>query len=377
MTKSKLTPERQNIFCAYAEYLTTLGRGAHNATLGYVLHYLLSGCDISKRGYKKYLASNQAYVSTSKNNRHVLLDFLYFCGVKITCRKKRQVTKALDKRTTLDAKAQDILNGFAAWIEKENAYSPNTTKGYIQGAKDFLKYSTTLSTEAVKGYVTALEEANRAPRTINHHLNSVECLARYLGNNIEVKRIKIPHTLSLENIPTERDVEKLLAYTKEHYEKYYIWLRLLMTTGARCHEFQKFTWDMIAAGHVDLKGKGSKIRRFFFSKKVQEECADYMSRHNLTSSDFVALNKLGDQCSTRGIASAVRIMGEKAGIEKGRCHPHAFRHYFAKMYLRYSKSKDITELADLLGHASIDTTMVYIKRSQQEQQRIFNKNVNW
>ena len=70
-------------------------------------------------------------------------------------------------------------------------------------------------------------------------------------------------------------------------------------------------------------------------------------------------------------------MAKKAGVPVEKCHPHAFRHFFAKMYLKRSKTKDVTELADLLGHSGLDTTMIYIKRSQQEQQKSFNKNVDW
>jgi site-specific recombinase XerD len=56
-------------------------------------------------------------------------------------------------------------------------------------------------------------------------------------------------------------------------------------------------------------------------------------------------------------------------------HAHAFRHFFAKMFLK--KTKDIIQLADLLGHGSVDTTRIYLQKSYDEQQRDFNKNVTW
>ena len=39
-------------------------------------------------------------------------------------------------------------------------------------------------------------------------------------------------------------------------------------------------------------------------------------------------------------------------------YPHSFRHRFAKNFL--ARSSDISLLADLLGHESIETTRIYL-----------------
>ena len=66
---------------------------------------------------------------------------------------------------------------------------------------------------------------------------------------------------------------------------------------------------------------------------------------------------------------------EHCGIDSKKMHAHAFRHFFAKMFLK--KTKDVIQLADLLGHGSVDTTRIYLQKSYDEQQREFNKNVTW
>ena len=65
----------------------------------------------------------------------------------------------------------------------------------------------------------------------------------------------------------------------------------------------------------------------------------------------------------------------KAGIKKEKIHPHAFRHFFAKMFL--SKTNDIITLADLLGHGKIETTRIYLRKSYDEQKREFDSAVTW
>lgn len=49
--------------------------------------------------------------------------------------------------------------------------------------------------------------------------------------------------------------------------------------------------------------------------------------------------------------------------------------FFAKMFLK--KNKDVIQLADLLGHGSVDTTRIYLQKSYDEQKKDFNRNVTW
>jgi len=67
--------------------------------------------------------------------------------------------------------------------------------------------------------------------------------------------------------------------------------------------------------------------------------------------------------------------GKRAGVDSSKMHPHAFRHFFAKMYL--ANSKDVVHFADILGHHSVDTTRLYLQKTKSEQIKEFNRNVNW
>ena len=58
---------------------------------------------------------------------------------------------------------------------------------------------------------------------------------------------------------------------------------------------------------------------------------------------------------------------QNAQVDPGKVFPHNFRHFFAVVY--YKVCKDIAKLADLLGHASITTTRVYLMESCVTHQR--------
>ncbi|MBO7675296.1 MAG: tyrosine-type recombinase/integrase [Atopobiaceae bacterium] len=56
-------------------------------------------------------------------------------------------------------------------------------------------------------------------------------------------------------------------------------------------------------------------------------------------------------------------------------HPHAFRHLFARRFL--AAGGDIALLADLMGHSSVETTRVYLRRTAGEQRDEVNRIVSW
>lgn len=284
--------------------------------------------------------------------------------------------KVEEERAQEKVSSQQIMKGFDKWLRNENSYSECTCKLYNEGAKDFFvrHHFSELSTEAVKEYKAILENEGRKPQTVNARLNAMAVLAKYLGKNIEVKTTKIQRTLSLEDVPSEEEVGRLLEYCKAHgKENVYIWIRLLSTTGARVHEFLKFTFEMVAAGSADLKGKGNKVRRFFFTESVRQECAEYARKNNLQG--IIAQNRYGMPYSSRGIASELKIQARGAGINPDKIYPHAFRHYFAKMYLK--RNNNLIDLANILGHSNLDITRIYLQNTKEEQVASFEKNVDW
>ena len=87
------------------------------------------------------------------------------------------------------------------------------------------------------------------------------------------------------------------------------------------------------------------------------------------------LNKEGKQITTRGIAHQLKALAEKYKMNLNVVYPHSFRHRFAKNFLE--KRKDIALLADLMGHESIETTRIYLRKTSEEQQEIVDKLVDW
>lgn len=67
------------------------------------------------------------------------------------------------------------------------------------------------------------------------------------------------------------------------------------------------------------------------------------------------------------ICHDMKRLCEKAGVPKEKVFPHNLRHLFACIY--YSEEKDLSHLADILGHSNVNTTRIYTMTSEEEQAR--------
>lgn len=365
---------RQEYLIRYLEYLCNANVTSRKLgeSMKYVAHFLEHAESISRKGYQQYRLNFASDMALAPGYSDCVLDFLTFLGVGYN-RKKRQV-KAQEKKSVVSERNRNKLDAFANWLSQEFDFSHSTQASYVTGMKLFYQYADDFNTENVKRYLKTMEDQGKKANTINLRISGFEKFAEFAKKPISVKRRKHKRTLSVENVPTEKEYEALLAYLKTKPNKdYYFFVRILATTGARLHEFMKFTWEDIVHGEVVLKGKGSKYRRFFFQKELQREVKDYVKETG--KKGLICLNRYGQTMNQRGFSENLKDWGKHVGIDSKKMHAHAFRHFFAKMYLK--KNKDIVQLADLLGHGSIDTTRIYLQKSYDEQQRDFNRNVTW
>lgn len=373
-----MTEDRKKILIEYMAYLSEIG--THDFVVGrnvrYVLDFLKKAESITKAGYLKYRKMCMCeHIQSNKQNEatKAITSLLDFKGIGYKSRKERKVL-GLKKLSGISERNQKILAEFTAWLTDNFDYSPRTVHSYYFGVKLFFEYASDVTMDSFKRYVATMEANGFAPSTISLRMAALEKLSQFVKRPIKLNRPKLKRKLDTDNVPTESDYSKLLSFLGAKKNKdYYYWMRILATSGARFFEFVQFTWEDIIKGEVELKGKGNKYRRFFFQKELSGEIRKYASENNKTG--VFATSRLGTPITNRGLAVMMKDWGNSAGIERKKMHPHAFRHFFAKMFLK--KNKDLVQLADLMGHASLDTTRIYTQKSHAEQKRDFTKNVTW
>ena len=148
----------------------------------------------------------------------------------------------------------------------------------------------------------------------------------------------------------------------------------MAATGVRVSELVQIKAEHVRLGHLDLYSKGGKLRRIYFPKMLQEEALSWLaSRHQ--ESGFIFLNQQGHRITPRGISCQLKKLAVRYHIDPVVVYPHSFRHRFAKSFL--NECNDIAFLADLMGHESIETTRIYLRKTSAEQRDIIDTVIKW
>ena len=157
--------------------------------------------------------------------------------------------------------------------------------------------------------------------------------------------------------------------------EWYFVVWYLAATGARVSELIQIKIEHVELGYFDLYTKGGKLRRLYIPKKLRTETIEWLEETN-RSSGYLFLNRYGERITTRGISQQLKKnMPTSMGWTRRWYIPHSFRHRYAKNFLE--KFNDIALLADLMGHESIETTRIYLRRTASEQQALVDKIVTW
>ncbi len=179
----------------------------------------------------------------------------------------------------------------------------------------------------------------------------------------------------LDHVISQKDYEKLKRCLKRDKDDYwYFVIRFMACSGARVSELVQMKQEHLKMGYMDLYTKGGKVRRIYFPEKLCQEALVWSETRHVDSG-FLFTNRRGDPISPRWIRSQLKILAKRYGIPEETMYPHSFRHRFAKNFLK--RFQDISLLADLMGHESIETTRIYLTKSTEEQRAMIDKIVTW
>ena len=267
-----------------------------------------------------------------------------------------------------------MVFSFEEYLKKKNL-SQNTIKSYLFAVKQYQSKYLILKKKNLQAYKTFLVE-NYKIKTVNLRIQAINSYLKYLKKDkLRLPLLKLQQKNFLENVISEADYEYFKKCLKNEKEMYwYFVIRFITATGARISELIQFKVEHIKIGYFDLYSKGGKLRRIYIPQKLQEEALKWFEEKEITDG-FIFKNKFGKRITARGIAGELKKLGKKYGLNPKVIYPHSFRHRFAKSFL--DRFNDISLLADLMGHESIETTRIYLRRTSTEQQEIVNKIIDW
>lgn len=258
---------------------------------------------------------------------------------------------------------------------KHSNLSQNTQTSYLWTIKYYTENYDSFSKENLLAYKGFLLEYFK-PKTVNLRLQGINKYLQYIHKEeLQLKFVKVQQKNFLENVISNADYQFLKTQLKKDNNlEWYFVVWFLAATGARVSELIQIKVEHVRLGYFDLYSKGGKLRRLYIPKILKEEALDWLKSIN-RNSGYLFLNRFYERITTRGIAQQLKNYARKYGISEKVVYPHSFRHRYAKNFLE--KYSDIALLADLMGHESIETTRIYLRRTASEQQEIVDTVVTW
>ena len=233
-----------------------------------------------------------------------------------------------------------------------------------------------------------------APSTIARQLAAIRSLHRFLVNEdrrgddptIDVEGVRTP--AGIPKALSEKQVNALLAAVTGDdpiARRDRALLELLYGTGARISEVCDLSMgDIDFEGRlVRLFGKGAKERIVPFGRAAADALDHWFApggRLDLAPAQWrrrddanaVFLNTRGGRLTRQAAWAVVKKYGRRAGLDSHhQLSPHVLRHSCATHLLDHGA--DLRVVQELLGHASISTTQVYTKVSQERLWQVYRQ----
>lgn len=241
-------------------------------------------------------------------------------------------------------------------------YSLRTIDTYLYCVNKFLKNSDNLRPtkyEAID-YLDNLAKKGVSGSTINVYLQSI----KFLMEEILHKRrtfYNIKYSKTPKSLPTVLGKEEVLALLDSiKNKKHSLAIKLMYSAGLRVSELvhlkiNDFEFDK-NFGWV-RKGKGNKDRLFIIADKLNNELKDYIKENMLEPDSWIFQGYKFHHLSQKSIYMIVKKAAKKAKIIK-RISPHTLRHSFSTHLIENGYT--LTDVQSLLGHASPETTKIYL-----------------
>lgn len=263
---------------------------------------------------------------------------------------------------------------FQEYLESENL-SEHTILSYQWTVEYFHHHYEEISSENLMAYKGYLMEYFK-PKTVNLRIQAMNKYLSYLGKpDLHLKNVKIQQKNYLENVISNSDYLYLKTELKKRKNlTWYFIVWFLAATGARISELTRFKIEDVQLGYLDIYSKGGKNRRLYIPKKLRDETLQWLKDDNRTSG-YLFLNRTGERITPRGVAKQLKRLAKHYQLDTSVVYPHSFRHLYAKNFLE--SYNDLALLADLMGHESIETTRIYLRRTALEQRQLIDKIVTW
>jgi len=324
-------------------------------------------------------------------------------------RRRRLIPQKIEAKTP----QRNWLVEFITYLSGVRRRSPNTIDAYRRDLVRFFEWlghrdPTKMTVRELSDYVAWLYRLQLAPATRARHIASLREFLRFLQLEgiLDDNAAKLLHTPSqwqrIKDILSPEQVEELL--TAPHPDEDKLWrrdraiLEFFYATGCRVSELADLQLrDLrLAEGECFCTGKGNKQRRVLLGRPaieafqiwMNEERPDVQRRADRGSDTesfrfpdeirktqdrllpWAFLSWRGQQIRRQAMWELIKKYALRIGAAST-ISPHTLRHSFATHFL--ANGADLIQVQEILGHASVATTQIYLHTDPNRLKAIHKK----
>ena len=260
------------------------------------------------------------------------------------------------------------LTAFQAELLRKE-YSVGTAENYLRAVRAFARWSGGAVERGLVLTWKAQLTAQYAPATVNAMLAGINRFFAFMGwPECKVKALRLQRRSFRE---AERELDRgeyrALVRTARTLgrERLALVMETICATGIRVGEVPFITVEAACRGRTDVALKG-KVRTIFLPDRLCRRLLQYARKQKIASGE-IFLTGGGKRLSRTQIWAEMKRLCRAASVAADKVFPHNLRHLFARTF--YQASRDVVQLADILGHSSIETTRIYLLTTGAEHLR--------
>lgn len=271
---------------------------------------------------------------------------------------------------SLDDRPDDLLDSYVAAMKVE-CRSQKTIDRYVYIIGKLMAYAKVptrrISVYHLRGYLAAEKERGICENTLEGYRQIFSAYFNWLQRESLIERnpctnlgvIKVPK--KEKKTYSEIDLEKLVRGCKTKRDRAII--HFLSSTGCRISEMTGLDRDAINLDSLEcvVHGKGNKERTVYLSQVAGMMLGEYLkTRTDDNPALFIGQRK--ERLQPGGVRAMLKELANHVGVDH--VHPHKFRRTLATDLARHGMP--IQEVASLLGHEKLDTTMRYVVLNRED-----------
>lgn len=269
----------------------------------------------------------------------------------------------------------EIVQSYKAWLIHRE-YSPSTIEKYTRVLARFFCETHAPAQpprEVVAAWRDSLVEQGYAAAGVNAMLAAVNDYQEFCDNpQGKAKPLKRQRRVFCDpdRELTRAEYFRLLEAARQTgNQRALLLLETICATGIRVSELSAITVEAVQRHKAAIRCKG-KCREILLPAKLCSRLQRWCARQHIHSG-VVFLGRTGAPIHRVPVWKMMKALCERAGVAWKKVFPHNLRHLFARTF--YDIEKNLSKLADVLGHSSIETTRIYIMESGAEHERLLNR----